>query len=128
MVALLSSETLVLTRATRRNIPEDGILHSHRRENLKSCIKFQLFQQGSRLRKEVSCDLECVDIRLFYSSSASFHYNVTSKHMLHIFSSLLMCIIIVNSEVLVMTYYSSSTDTYRRVWSRGRVLDSTGSS
>jgi hypothetical protein len=26
----------VLTRATRRNIPEDGILHSHRRENLKS--------------------------------------------------------------------------------------------
>jgi hypothetical protein len=26
----------VLTRATRRNIPEDTILHSHRRENLKS--------------------------------------------------------------------------------------------
>jgi hypothetical protein len=25
-----------LTRATRRNIPEDDILHSHRRENLKS--------------------------------------------------------------------------------------------
>jgi hypothetical protein len=33
-----SSETSVRTRATRRNNPEDTILHSHRRENLKSYI------------------------------------------------------------------------------------------
>jgi hypothetical protein len=33
-----SSETSVLTRATRRDIPENTILRSHRRENLNSYL------------------------------------------------------------------------------------------
>jgi hypothetical protein len=39
MEAIRFSETPVLKRATRRNIQEDGILHSHRLENLKSYIE-----------------------------------------------------------------------------------------
>jgi hypothetical protein len=34
MMETCSSETWVFTRVTWRNIPEDSILHSHRRENL----------------------------------------------------------------------------------------------
>jgi hypothetical protein len=37
-VALVRTDVSVLTRATRRKIPEDNILHSHRHENLKSFI------------------------------------------------------------------------------------------
>jgi hypothetical protein len=38
MEGIRYSEASVLTRATQRHVPEDGILHSDYRENLKSYI------------------------------------------------------------------------------------------
>jgi hypothetical protein len=52
MGVLSSSEKSVLTTATWRNIPEDGILHSHYRETLKSYIA--LTGWAFQLRRYVS--------------------------------------------------------------------------
>jgi hypothetical protein len=53
MEELSSSETSAITRVTRRSIPEDGILHSHRRENLRSyeysCVIPACNQQQTRI-------------------------------------------------------------------------------
>jgi hypothetical protein len=49
MEAILSSETSVHTRSTRRHIPEDVILHSHRRENPKYFMSTQVRKATRRL-------------------------------------------------------------------------------
>jgi hypothetical protein len=55
METLSSSETSALTGATWRNIPEDGILHSHCRENLKSYIALTVCSQYKNNSKKL-CD------------------------------------------------------------------------
>jgi hypothetical protein len=52
---------MVLTRATRRNIPEDTILDSHRREDLKFFVILLVFYFLSR----------CICISLHHSLSVS---------------------------------------------------------
>jgi hypothetical protein len=61
--ALTSSETSVLIRATRRNIPEGSILRSHRCENLKSYKVITMFSVQKYIRfvtlfkSAYSCDV-----------------------------------------------------------------------
>jgi hypothetical protein len=67
MEAIRSFETSVHTRSTRRHVPEDGILQSHCRENLKSYLYLVLellLYKGQRevheTRIHVIC-LLCID-------------------------------------------------------------------
>jgi hypothetical protein len=52
MVEIRFPKTSVLTKVIRRHIPEDGILHSHRRENLRSYSAIQEFLA------QISCSVE----------------------------------------------------------------------
>jgi hypothetical protein len=83
MEAIGSSETLVLTRATRCIIPEDGILHNHHRENLKSYIAltgWTLYRRAnmSHVRYELGFYIPQDDILHSHCRENLKHYNVPS--------------------------------------------------
>jgi hypothetical protein len=61
-----SSETSVLTRATRRNNPEDTILHSHRRENLKSYIVSFWLRGNEGVASEQELQTVTILVELFF--------------------------------------------------------------
>jgi hypothetical protein len=99
-----SSEMSVLTRATQRNIPEDTILHSHRRENLKSynmrTLRSTVFDQmllndfidSSVLEAErqASCSLSCNDSHPSLNSLGHSKILILDKHSSYIFSTFQM--------------------------------------
>jgi hypothetical protein len=61
--AIRSSETSVLTKSTWRKIPEDGFLHSHRRENLRS------YKNVFSLPLSHSCITSCRELCSFLKKS-----------------------------------------------------------
>jgi hypothetical protein len=65
MEALLSYETSVLTRAPRRNTPEDGNLHSYRRKNLKALIGI-ILQENQLMRTYCNDCTTILNIYIYY--------------------------------------------------------------
>jgi hypothetical protein len=86
--ALSSSETSTLTRAKRHNIPEDTIVHSHRRENLKSYI-LDLLHQGF-YHKSFSLYVPC-DASLTLSLMARFLLVTSFSRLVQMFSGIKSC-------------------------------------
>jgi hypothetical protein len=78
--AIRSSETSLATRVTQSNIPEDGILHSHRREDIKSYIICNIHVRSTArnrepLQSENSLGTLAKVIAELHSFPQSTHYN-----------------------------------------------------
>jgi hypothetical protein len=102
MEAIRSSETSLYTRSTRRHIPEDDILHSHRRENLKSYelnTRFRL--SDNQLLKKDSAPIICTYTDYMHSRSHTrTHTGIYINDMVYreLINSTLVCCYTANME------------------------------
>jgi hypothetical protein len=81
--ALSSSETSVHTRAPWRNIPEDGILHSHRREDLRSYIHIILIFAALYLTKLAMDRLVITSVRAAHMNTpAAVSHDISKKNQM----------------------------------------------
>jgi hypothetical protein len=95
MKVLSSSEMSVLTRATGRNIPEDAILHSHRRENLKSYISKFCF-------KHEQCNIHWSTLYCYGLCPYLMQFIVCWMNFLH---GCLICVMIVSCALYVFDVF-----------------------
>jgi hypothetical protein len=68
---LISSDTSVLTRSTRRKIPKYTILHSHRHENLNSSIKIDVTSRPNRFLQKFYWRFTCITTEVKCSTKIS---------------------------------------------------------
>jgi hypothetical protein len=126
MEAIRSSITEVFTRATRRNIPEDGILHSHRRENRKPYIELRnSYWPHVMILHYIAASCCTVDLAFgrharvkFYGFFLSSVVPVCGSHR---------CVCVLSCLLLICTFRDSHLGRNIHIfskWIRGRILSS----
>jgi hypothetical protein len=93
MEAIRSSETSVHTRSTRRYIPENGILHSHRCQNLKSYLlgKFANLCYNRFIQPNSLCNYEAV-LKYLHLKTLNFkRRNLDALYLINVFKNRIDC-------------------------------------